>query len=442
MSLTKADLKVFYNTLKGDDPLQNPEQDALYVPRLQHSPGGDPIQRLRRHIDLADSSSVSLLTGFRGNGKTTELHRLKHGLENDGAHVIYLDMDNYVHDTQPLDISELLLALLAALSEELSARHGLDALSESRWQRMVDFLNTDLEFSELQLSAKLPGAGARLGVKLSQEPQLKKLVRERLANHVSTLFEQANGFIVDAVSALREQTGNPDLKVAILVDSLEHIRGPINGADAVYKSILDTFSTQGERLHFNAAHLVYAVPPILSLHANSAGLNIAGKLLTMWPNIHVCDRHQDDRPDADGLAIMREVIGRRFPRWRELVPEAELDLVAWHSGGDLRDFFRMLRELLVRADLDAVAIPPFDAGQVRQVLAEFRNQLRLTLTRALSARMREIRRSKQLNTADDADYEPIMRLLDSNLVMNYQNGEPWFDIHPLLRDDIDAAEPA
>jgi len=441
MSLTNADLKVFYNQLKGDDPLKNPEQDRLYVPRLQHSRGGDPIQRLRRHIDLADSSSVSLLTGFRGNGKTTELYRLKHALESDGAHVIYIDMDNYVHDSQPLEITELLLALLAALSEELSTNHSLELLSEKYWQRLTRFMTSELEFSELKLSAKLPGAGAQLGVKLSQEPELKKLVRQRLANHVSELFGQANEFIIEAVSGLREQAGDPDLKVVILVDSLEHIRGPVDGADAVYKSILDTFSTQGERLHFNAAHMVYAVPPILSLHANSAGLNTSGKLLTMWPNIHVCDRLQDTRPNPEGLAIMREVISLRFPRWPEIIPEAELDRIAWHCGGDLRDFFRMLRELLVRADVAAEAIPVFESPQVQHVLAEFRNQLRLTLTQALSARLRDIRRDKQLNTADDADYEPIMRLLDSNLVMNYQNGEPWFDIHPLLRDDI-AATPA
>ena len=430
MPITEADLIQLYNDLDVKKPLDDPERNPRYVPRLADMPGGDPIERLHRHIRFAASSSTSLLTGFRGNGKTTELFRLKARLGQDGAYVIYVDLDEYVHDAQPLDITELLLALIAALSETLKADHELDALSQTYWDRLAHLLQSTVKFSELRLADDFLGSGAALGIKLSREPAFKTLIRERLTNHINSLHQQATDFIAEAVNQLRQRTDNPNLKVVMLVDSLEHIRGPAHGAQPVYQSIVETFSTHGERLHFGSVHMVYTVPPILALYANRAGL------LVMWPNIHVRDRHDDTAQHADGLALMRQVLDKRFDRWPELIAPALLNDIAWHSGGDLRDFFRMLNELLVRADFSGDAIPAFEAPTVQGLLADFRNQLRLTLTEDLRARMAVIRRDKQLSVSDDNDYSPTLRLLDSNLVMNYQNGEPWFDIHPLLLDDV------
>ncbi len=432
--LVEADLKEFYNILEGLNPLTDPENDERYVHRLQHNPSGDPISRLRKHIEWSNSNSVSLITGFRGNGKTTELHRLEKQLQADpGSHVIFLDMDHYVHDAEPLDITELLLALLAALSEELSTHHQLETLSQNYWEKLRDFLSQDVEFEDLKLKTALPGAGVELGIKLSQETHLKRRIKERLASHVSTLYRQINEFVSEAVDALREKANNPDLKIIILVDSLEHIRGDITAFETVYHSIIDTFTTQGERLHFLKAHMVYTVPPILALYANAASLINSGKLLTMWPNIHV--RKGSDR-DPEGLALMRNIINQRFSRWSEIIPEPLLNDIAWYSGGDLREYFRLLRELLVRADTSQTNIPKFEAQQIKAVVADVRNQLRMLLTQDIKQRMAEIHQQKRLNPSSNADYEPLMRLLDTNLIMNYRNGEDWFDIHPLLIDEI------
>ena len=430
MPITEADLIALYNDLDVRKPLDDPEHNPRYVPRLADMRGGDPVERLYQHIKLSNSSSASLLTGFRGNGKTTELFRLKARLERDGAHVIYVDLDNYVHDAQPLDMTELLLALIAALSEQLRQHHALEALSTTYWDRLVRFLNSTITFSEMRLSTDFLGSGAKFGVKLSQEPEFKTLIRQRLTNHISSLHQQANDFITEAVSQLRQRSGNPNLKVVILVDSLEHIRSPANDTQSVHQSIIETFSTHGDRLYFGAAHMVYTVPPILALYANSTGL------LVMWPNIHVRDYGDDTTRNDKGLALMRQVLDKRFARWPELIPPPLLDEIAWHSGGDLRDFFRMLQELLVRADMSDDTIPPFKPETVQHTLAAFRNQLRLTLTEDLRARMAIIRHNKQLSVLDDSDYSPTLRLLDANLVMNYQNGEPWFDIHPLLLNDV------
>jgi len=176
-----------YNDLDVKKPLDAPEHNPRHVPRLAEMPSGDPIQRLHRHIRFAASSSTSLLTGCRGNGKTTELFRLKGRLERDGTYVIYVDLDEYVHDTQPLDITEPLLALIAALNETLTTNHALDTLSSRYWARLVRFLNSTVEFSELRRAPDFLGSGTALGIKLSREPAFETLIRKRLIHQVGSI---------------------------------------------------------------------------------------------------------------------------------------------------------------------------------------------------------------------------------------------------------------
>jgi hypothetical protein len=48
-----------------------------------------------------------------------------------------------------------------------------------------------------------------------------------------------------------------------------------------------------------------------------------------------------------------------------------------------------------------------------------------------------IRRNKDTALESTDDLPRLARFLDSNLIMNYLNGEPWYDIHPLLAAEVD-----
>ncbi len=80
--MSKQELETFYKALGGDSGLPLAPTDRYYVPIFEHDPEKDPIDHLRLKITLAESQSVSLLTGFRGSGKSTQLKRLKVLLEN------------------------------------------------------------------------------------------------------------------------------------------------------------------------------------------------------------------------------------------------------------------------------------------------------------------------------------------------------------------------
>ena len=115
------------------------------VPILQGTPEKDPILMLWRRLDWSESESVSLLTGFRGNGKSTELRRLKRLLEEkSGAKVFLVNMVDFLLMTKPLELSDFVLSLMTALGQAVEQDTGLKALTNSYWERLQRFLDGNL----------------------------------------------------------------------------------------------------------------------------------------------------------------------------------------------------------------------------------------------------------------------------------------------------------
>ncbi len=97
----KKRLSDFYNRL-AIRPLA--PDDPYYEPFLKEAVGeGDPIAKLATGISWSKAASVSLLSGQRGSGKSTELRRLKADLEAEGCVVFLCDMRDYMNLTQPIE---------------------------------------------------------------------------------------------------------------------------------------------------------------------------------------------------------------------------------------------------------------------------------------------------------------------------------------------------
>ncbi len=130
-------LRDLYRALSGAGALPLEPDHPWYVPIHADDPARDPILRLWQRLDLAESESVHLLTGFRGNGKSTELRRLRKLLhEETGARVFLVDMLDSLLMTKPLEPSDFVLSLMTAFARvEDQLRNDLLPLAEAdaRW---------------------------------------------------------------------------------------------------------------------------------------------------------------------------------------------------------------------------------------------------------------------------------------------------------------------
>jgi len=358
------------------------------------------------------------------------MRRLQHRLEESGTTVFYADMSEYLLSTKEIEISDFLVSVTGALSERIAERYDASPGDRGHWDRLVHSLQ-----SEVQLDAVTTKLGpTTVKASLKNDPHFKSELQKAARGHVAKLVQEAHGFVAEAVEFVREREGDPDRKVVLLVDSVERLRGVGSEAMNVYDSVRDLFVGHAANLRLPSLHVVYSIPPYLSVLAAGAGGVLGGAVARRLVSVHTV-RHHSREPDPEGLAILREVIERRCPAWRRLIAEGALDRLATYSGGDLREFFRLIRLCLpsVRDDTQL----PLGVDSVRIAEDTARTEM-LPIPREHLEWLKDIASSHGACLERDADLPTLAHFLDNRRVLVYRNGEDWYDVHPLLRGIVDA----
>jgi hypothetical protein len=260
-------------------------------------------------------------------------------------------------------------------------------------------------------------------------------VQEAARGHVAQLVQEAHTFLAEAVNFVRTQSGTPNRKVVLLIDSVERIRGVGSEAMTVYESVRNLFFGNAEHLRVPLLHMVYTIPPYLSVLAAGvctlAGDAVARRRLV---SAHVFkDRSRES--DPVGLALLRTVVASRYPEWNKVFAEEALNKLAMSSGGDLREFFRLIR-LCLPAVREQSQLP-LQLAHVKLAEDAARNEM-LPIPSDHLDWLAKITKSHDTCLEKEADLPVLAHFLDNRLVLNYRNGSDWYDVHPLLRDVVDA----
>jgi hypothetical protein len=113
----------------------------------------------------------------------------------------------------------------------------------------------------------------------------------------------------------------------------------------------------------------------------------------------------------------------RFPKAEELIE---------HCGGHFRDLFLLLREAVLRARQLPVTDEVVPAA-IRSVRSNF---LPIALEDAQWLDKIQHSRTAMLPSSAPEDASRLTRFLDTHFVLYLTNGEEWYDIHPLIRNEV------
>jgi hypothetical protein len=423
----REQMRKLYNAL-ADRVLQ--PDDPVYVAQVNCQGNNDAVAEIATEIDWQDGGGVCLFTGQRGTGKSTELMRLRKRLQDDGCTVFYADLSEYMLMSKEVEISDFLVSVAGAMSEKVAQAYDGESPGKlSYWDRFSAFMQSKLEVKEI--SAKLPGVDIKAA--LRSDPDFKRQVQESARGHVAQIVKDAHEFLAEAVAFVREREHDPARKVVLLIDSVERIRGVGSDAMAVYESVRNLFFGHAESLRVPVLHMVYTIPPYLSVLASGTGLLMGGAVPRRLVSTHIFKSHSRE-PDPAGLAVLQEVVQRRFPQWRALFQEPALNQLALSSGGDLREFFRLIRLCLpaVRED-DQL---PLSIEAVAKAENAARSEM-LPIPADHLGWLKRITQTHETCLEKDADLPTLAHFLDNRLVLNYRNGKDWYDVHPLLREVVD-----
>lgn len=419
--------KTFFQQV-GDSPL-DPEDERYLNLYTGHA---DAMSHIRETINFSEGASAQLLSGYRGSGKSTELRRLRRDLKADGFKVALIDIEDYLDLNTPVDITDFLLGLCGALSDVMGADEmlGKDGSAETAWHRFASWLQTEVIVTEI--SAKLKGAGAEAGLKteLKNSPSFRRRLQTKLAASVGGLVKEARAFVADCVAGLQRRHSGAT-KLVIIVDSIEHARGTNTTEQDVHDGLERLFAQHEDKLRFPGVHVVYTVPPWLKIRRPNIASLYDGSGLYTLPAQKVYERGTGDAPGAvyqEGVDRLVDLVSLRGD-WKRLLGSRDtLERLILETGGHLRDLIRLLRVVALQA-----RNLPADLETVTSSIEQLRGQF-LPIAEEDIGWLARIARSRSTALKSLRDTATLTRYFDCHLVLSYQNGEAWYDVHPLLRD--------
>jgi hypothetical protein len=407
-----------------DRPLDlSVERDRLLYQPL-HDDDHDPVNRLFKTIDYSETESVQLVAGFRGTGKTTEFSRLEQQLWGDNYLVIRVDLSEYVDMHSPVDIRDFLLILAGAISDQLTSEKLLgpsEGMKRGFWEKVGSFLPTSVQPREI--IAKTPVADLKLA--LQTDASFRELVRNAFSGRLAQLVEQVREHHRGVLSALRARNGQGS-RLVVILDSLEHLRGNIDKAEDVRKSVEELFFTHAPNIGLPETHMIISVPAFLALKGDNLAAQFLNGKVAAWPAYRVRDRAGQP---TDVVKRMIALVDKRGD-WRKILPDqAALEALILASGGHLRDLFNMLIEAIHLADR---GVRPDAAEKAKNAI---RNGY-MPLYRDELAVLRRVAAGQNLKDIDAHERDYVIRFLDSGLLLCYLNDDFWYDVHPLVKDAV------
>lgn len=444
MALSKDDrgfVRGLYQ-LVADRPLE--PDDPLYEPLHEQHDQDDPVAIMQNRIELADVQTMQLFSGFSGSGKTTELFRLRRNLQAQGYVVLYADALTYVNQVEPLTIADMLMVAAGAFNDALRDDLNIDLKQESFWDRLTRFVEqTELRLrgGDAKLEYSSPGnsvlggikAGLSIRAELKTGSSFRRQLQDFLTAHLVQLQRDVKQFFEDGAKAIWAAKGE-EVQIVFILDQLEQLRGDYRNWQSVIRSVQQLFSVHLDRLRMPYVHCVYSVPAWLAFLAPRP------PDLTLLPTTQLWNHDPGRSPYPRGREMFRRLVRHRLSdadAVRLFGPagsgaESPIERLIGVCGGHVRDLLRMIQEILAR-----VNTLPVDGNVVDRVIAAARRDF-LPIALDDARLLHDIGEKQNLEpeTLDEVAIERLSRFFNTHLVMYFEDGEPWYDTHPLIRDEV------
>ncbi len=405
-----------YRACNPDIPLK--ANDARYVD-LTESRGTKHIAKtITRNILRSDENAQVkiLFTGHRGSGKTTELFRLKHELIKKDFFAIYMDIEELL-DLGSLSYLDVLVAIAKEVEHSLAKAEmpiSEDLLNNiSKWFAEKILEESSEKTAEFAIESKAKVGGAipffaelftRITANIKAASSRRETVRHNLKREISVFIEKLNTLIGEARQSV-QNNGYKD--IVLIVDGIEKMHYELNKDG--HSTHNELFIQHAEQLRSPQCHIIYTVPVSLAYNQN---LGADFDAVNVLPMVKINDQ---------GLKQLQEVIAKRINIKNVFESEQLVTQLAKTSGGVVRDLMRLVR---MSTDTDEDKISKDDVEYAINTLKKEYDRL---------IRNDDIENLKQVVETQriQAD-ESSARLLNLRLVLEYQNGDRWADLHPVI----------
>ena len=404
-------------------PLLEPEE----IDRFRVEYGREVLVRLKREVEASVKDGKIIFAGHRGCGKSTLLKTFAVEMQPK-YFVVRFSISDLIEMSDVSHVNILYSIAIMLLSHATRANVTVAAdLKQSllAWtggpQRKTSERKVDTNF-EAGLEIEDPlGIVGGVTLKLQQDRSFREELEKTYKGKISELV----GSLDRLAATVQGQLKKP---VLVIIDDLDKLDPSI--VEPIYRDNLKSLFSPGFKIVFTIPVSAVQEPRIMG------ALNSEGVVRPqLFPVVKFFGR-EDCRdvsaiPIEKNLKLFQTILEKRFPPGL-LSPEIARK-IALLSGGVMRELVRIGRECctecMVRLDIEP------DCNDITiddEILTAALGNLRNDFARQVGTKYDVLVRVYQ--SLDASEGEAFVAMLHGLMVLEYENGDLWYDLHPIVRD--------
>ncbi|MCO6489512.1 MAG: hypothetical protein J5I98_13890 [Phaeodactylibacter sp.] len=396
---------------------------------------GDIIAEIRKDLLWSDEPRQTVyLTGQSGSGKTTALNFLSND-DIEAEFVVKRFDGNKLLDFTDVSVIDLFLMLAFELVEGNAdlERIYLKRLSQIKGLHEGS-LAVETVSEQKETDEKGQGVKAGLGLKFLEfiDTGIDFFYNYRNSREQRDITRRVFAFkkhelrdLVNEVIERYEETHGGNKRLLLIFNELDHIKD--------WPTINELF-LGGDRylLEGLKCKKIISLPVILKIKPfKDKMIYFLGLKLSSNPNHPEQDLKKEVEEHKE---MLRRVIHARVAPEPELIQPKALEYAIQQSGGIIRQLVNILRYAILRAGNEAEKI---SLNDVENGAEAFRPVLRDSLVTPDTILLLEKFRTTHFFMSDhQSDNALLTDLFLANQVILYENGDPWCDVNPLIREVV------
>lgn len=398
-------LSEVYGLFDPQQPLKGEKLGTFYVDRKSNIK-----EEVLWRIKSSQTPLKIIFPAIRGNGNTTELNKLAEEAEKELFVIFFSSKDNL--DMVNVTHVDLLLNVGLQIYQNVKKKTKIDPKLEealNNWStKVVEIAREEQQAfdGEVGISAIL-----RLTAAMRDQTSTREVVRRTVEPKLSELLDIINRIIAYA----EEKIGKN--KIFIIIDDLDKI------APKQAENLFYGYSTTLTQLQCN---ILYTIPRSLQISEKYPWILRFFDSKFSIPNIFLVDR--EGNPNSDNKNLMRDVALYRMEE--SLIDENALEYAVEMSGGVMHDFIRIIRESAAKAQVNNKK--RIKKRDVELFVSDIRNDYLRPLLEEDMQVLTEVKKTHKKFLKKE--YEDVFtNLLFSLLILEHQNKEVWYDVHPIVK---------
>jgi hypothetical protein len=392
--------------------------------------GSDCIDMLEQKVLVCDENTNQFVfAGHRGCGKSTLLCDFARKMEGQ-FFTVFFSISDLI---QMNEISHINILFAIALKMMEKAERDHVQIADDKKQAFFDWFKERTKTETVGIKGEMS-----LGInlfdviksKLSTEQGTKLEIKERFTQNFRDLIDTLNAIATEIKLATK-------LEILVVVDDLD--KSDLSQIDDIFQKNLKAL--------LQPKFIIIYTVPIATIRDGNLKKYIEDEtsnrifvmpVLKLYPMGE--SRKPDGKPNAVAMEILQSVLTRRIDP--DLFEAGIEEKIALNSGGVLREVMRITKEccdlILVKLrqqmrrnqNIDDLKI---DQGILNEALDNIRNDMKITLSKGDRHILLETYKNY---TPDDPKNQDFLDLLHNLIAIKYRNRESWYDVHPLIVEQL------